>query len=162
MWKHKEAFVYLQEELGKLASEIGERLMKTPNNNLSIGNERTTHTHTLSLLPFSLLSDVHNTCTCTGMSLAKFAKGKEARFVGSMLFSRAVSGTRVIGLDEKKEVSGITFPAYGAHHDTYLFPYLTASASIGMTKEEIDIFIRRLRKVFQQHKKNVEKESPKE
>lgn len=76
-------------------------------------------------------------------------KHKDPTAVGSMLFSRNVSGVRVVLGNEKKSVAGITFEGFGAHSDNYPFsPYLTAAAAIGMTKNEVDRFIERLNKVL--------------
>lgn len=47
-----------------------------------------------------------------------------------------------------KEVSGHTFQGFGAHSNNYRCAYLTAAAAIGMTKEDVDSFIKRLDKVF--------------
>ena len=44
---------------------------------------------------------------------------------GSMLFSRFVSGTRVVTGVSNKKVAGIDFPGYGAHTDAYPVPTRT-------------------------------------
>lgn len=56
---------------------------------------------------------------------------------------------RVIPTDGKKsEICGRTFTSFGAHCDDYGSPYLTAAAAIGMTSQDIDLFITRLDKVL--------------
>ena len=57
--------MHLRDELGKVAKEFGERLLATPNNPISLG-----------------------------MTLTNFAGGKGTSYLGSMLFSRNVSGPR--------------------------------------------------------------------
>ena len=42
----------------------------------------------------------------------------------------------------------VSFPAWGSHWDKTEAPYLTAAAAIGMTKDDIETFIRRLDKVL--------------
>jgi len=81
-------------------------------------------------------------------------------FLGSMLFSRFVSGTRVVPVHKKAQVAGHSFEGFMAHIQGYPFPYLTAAAAIGLKKEEIDIFISRLDKVFSQFKKTRSGQSP--
>ena len=56
---------------------------------------------------------------------------------------------RVIAQGEWKEVSGHTFKGFGAHCDAYHCNYLTAAAALGMTKEDVDSFVKRLDKVLE-------------
>ena len=51
-------------------------------------------------------------------------------------------------MGENKEVSNYTFQGFGAHHNSYPCTYLTAAAAIGMTTQDVDLFIKRLDKVF--------------
>jgi O-phospho-L-seryl-tRNASec:L-selenocysteinyl-tRNA synthase len=48
----------------------------------------------------------------------------------------------------KTTISGLKITNFGAHCDSYNTPYLTAAASIGMTKTDVDIFVTRLDKVY--------------
>ena len=68
--------------------------------------------------------------------------------LGSKLFVRCVSGTRVISSTECKTISGHEFQGWGAHYDQYPSPYLTAAATIGMTTCDIDQFLQRFTKVM--------------
>ena len=43
--------------------------------------------------------------------------------------------------DSETNISGQAFKNYGSHIDNYRHAYLNASATIGLTKEEIDTFI---------------------
>lgn len=53
-------------------------------------------------------------------------------------------------------ISGLKLTNFGAHCDRYNTPYLTAAASIGMTKTDVDIFVTRLDKVLHKYKSSVE------
>ena len=72
--------------------------------------------------------------------------------LGSMLFTRCVSGTRAVSSDSTNRVNGVDFVGWGAHCDNYPHCNLTAGVGIGMTKPEIDVFIQRLDKVFKKWK----------
>ena len=108
-----------------LKRAAGERLLETPGNPISLGM-------TLSTL----------------VAPGEANDAERVTFFGSMLFSRCVSGTRTVPLGKSLEVGGITFQGYGAHHDCYPVPYLTAAASLGMTHQDVDDFCVRLRKSF--------------
>ena len=49
---------------------------------------------------------------------------------------------------DTKNINGYTFAGFGAHTATYPCSYLTAAAAIGMTKDDVDLFIKRLDKVL--------------
>lgn len=55
-------------------------------------------------------------------------------WAGSMLFSRNVSGTRVLVPTVRKTISGVEFEGYGTHIDSYPGVYLTAAAAVGMER----------------------------
>eukprot|EP00039_Didymoeca_costata_P007386 m.99126 g.99126 ORF g.99126 m.99126 type:complete len:473 (-) comp13666_c0_seq3:83-1501(-) len=122
--ERKENFLYLKERFGKLALDNNERLLETKNNTISLG---------MSLGNIKKIGDKH---------------GKDIKFLGSMLFSRCVSGTRVVLTNEKKTIADHKFQGYGAHLDEYTCPYLTAAAAIGMDKDEVDVFVDRLQKAI--------------
>jgi hypothetical protein len=79
-------------------------------------------------------------------------------FLGSMLFTRCVSGTRVVvpstarggGKDPTaKTIGPLTFPGYGSHADAYPpGPYLTAACALGVSRGEIEEFLKRLDKAM--------------
>ena len=73
---------------------------------------------------------------------------QSATYLGSMLFSRAVSGTRIVARGGSKTIGGHTFAGYGAHVDDYGSTYLTAACAIGMEEEEIGTFVARLDKAL--------------
>lgn len=119
--QRKEMYNYLRDELSKIATKHGERLLDTKNNPISMGM-------TLNSL---VTSDP-----------------KSVTMLGSMLFLRCVSGTRVVSTVDYKEVAGYKFEGWGAHTSKYPVPYLTAAAAIGMQKSDVDQFISRLDKVI--------------
>ena len=45
-----------------------------------------------------------------------------------------------------KEICGHVFTDWGAHANNYRCAYLTAAAAVGMTKAEVDTFLKRLDK----------------
>lgn len=69
-------------------------------------------------------------------------------FFGSMLWSRFVSGTRVVAQGNRQSVGGLMFDNYGAHTNSYKHTYMTAAAAIGGSSEEVDEFVSRLGKAF--------------
>eukprot|EP00053_Salpingoeca_punica_P000056 m.27107 g.27107 ORF g.27107 m.27107 type:complete len:516 (+) comp10035_c0_seq1:1396-2943(+) len=127
MAERKRMYDYLKEKLTKFAEAHGERVLHTPNNPISIGLSLT------SLPP------------CGDQSLT---------FFGSMLFSRGVSGTRVIVPQGQSTIGPRTFKSYGAHFDSYPCAYLTAAAAMGVTERDVDLFIARLDKAFDQYKRH--------
>ena len=68
--------------------------------------------------------------------------------IGSMLFSRCVSGTRVIAPGVIKTIGAHEFHDYGAHVTGYPHAYLTAAAAVGMAASDVDAFLSRLDKVL--------------
>jgi len=59
----------------------------------------------------------------------------------------------VVSPGAEKVIGPHTFANWGSHCDTYPFAYFTAAAAIGMNKEEVDIFAKRLDKVFTNFKR---------
>ncbi|KAK7070844.1 hypothetical protein SK128_002687 [Halocaridina rubra] len=109
----------LEELMEVVVQKNGLRLLSTKNNPISIG--------------MSLPQDSSSVLT----------------ELGSMLFLRGVSGTRVIATTDAKTISGHTFQGWGSHASDYPVAYLTAAASIGMTAEDINLFVQRLDKCLQ-------------
>ena len=64
-------------------------------------------------------------------------------FLGSMLFNRFVSGTRVVARGKQQAVEGVSFMGYGAHFDAYPHDYLTIAVALGTTRKDVDEFIAR-------------------
>ena len=127
--QRKAVYAHLKMQLSTLASAHGERLLDTPGNPISMA-----------------------------MTLGTFVEGLKAHgqsvtYIGSMLFSRGISGARVVAPGVEKEICGFTFTGYGSHTNAYPKPYITAAAAIGMTIQEVDICIQRLDRALQEVRK---------
>ena len=70
---------------------------------------------------------------------------KSLSMLGSMLFKRGVSGTRVVAQGKVQSIAGHSFQGYGAHYDCYPHTYLTFAAALGTTRQDVDEFLKRLR-----------------
>ncbi len=70
-----------------------------------------------------------------------------------MLFSRGVSGTRVVAPGEVRVIDRHRFVGYGAQCDAYPCAYITAAAAIGMTGEEVDAYVEKLERTIVEFKK---------
>lgn len=132
--ERKENFKKLKEEMTKLAEKYGERILEVKNN------------------PISLAMTLKNFAIDDGND--QFLKSVSE--IGSMLFTRGVSGTRVItGREEKIFQGNHVFKGWGSHYDNTDTPYITAAAAIGMTSNDINLFVKRLDKVLTQKTKEV-------
>ncbi|XP_015272243.1 PREDICTED: O-phosphoseryl-tRNA(Sec) selenium transferase [Gekko japonicus] len=117
--ERKEMFSYLSSELKNLAEAYSERLLETPHNPISLA---------MSLKKL----DEQNSTAVTQL--------------GSMLFTRQVSGARVVPLGSLQTVSGYAFKGFMSHTDSYPCAYLNAASAIGMSKQDVDVFLKRLDK----------------
>ncbi|XP_061392814.1 O-phosphoseryl-tRNA(Sec) selenium transferase [Musca vetustissima] len=73
--------------------------------------------------------------------------------LGSMLYTRGISGTRVVASGSVKSIDGYEFKNWGTHEDSACLPYLTAAASIGITRKDIDVFIKKLSELLESLRK---------
>lgn len=69
--------------------------------------------------------------------------------------SPCASDCRVVTPGTRKTIGPHPFSNWGAHHDAYPSPYFTAAAAIGMKKEEVDTFAKRLDKTFTKFKRKI-------
>jgi len=120
--KRRENHKYLKDSMLKFAEKYGEQVINTPNNQISIG---------LSLATL-------------GEDLEKEQRTSVVTELGSMLFHRNVCGSRVITCAESKTIENYVFKGWGSHCSNYPFPYLTAAATIGMERSDVDGFIKKL------------------
>lgn len=117
--ERKEMFIYLRQKLRNLSTRHNEKILITKRNPISIA-----------------------------LTLETFDKAKVS-MIGSMLFTRGVSGCRVISTSDSKSIDGHKFQGWGSHiTNSNNIPYITAAASLGVTKTEIDTFIDKLDKVL--------------
>ncbi|XP_054996736.1 O-phosphoseryl-tRNA(Sec) selenium transferase [Sorex araneus] len=129
--ERKEMFSYLSSQLKTLSEAYGERLLQTPHNPISLA------------VTLQTLDE---------------PRDKAVTQLGSMLFTRQVSGARVVPLGSVQTVNGYTFKGFMSHANNYPCAYLNAAAAIGMTKQDVDLFIKKLDKCL----KTVRKEQSKE
>lgn len=117
--ERKDFFVYLRQKLRNLSIRHDEKILITKRNPISIA-----------------------------MTLENFDKSKVS-MIGSMLFTRGVSGCRIISTNETKTIDGYKFQGWGSHisHSNNT-PYITAAAGLGITRSEVDSFIDKLDKVL--------------
>ncbi|XP_067278349.1 O-phosphoseryl-tRNA(Sec) selenium transferase [Pseudorasbora parva] len=129
--ERKELYSHLAQELKALAERHGERLLHTPHN------------------PISLAMSLNHLQTHSNAAVTQ---------LGSMLFTRQVSGARVVPLGVEQTVSGHAFKGFMSHTDSYPCPYLNAASAIGITKEDITLCIKRLDKCIKSLRKEASAE----
>jgi hypothetical protein len=116
-----------------LLPAYGERVLITKNNKISIA------------------------CTLTTLNTKVFQPNNiNATYFGSYLFSRRVSGVRVVNSSFGKQatIGNTKLTNYGSNSETYPhLPYFTCAASIGQERSEIEVFIHRLREAFEHFSK---------
>jgi len=121
--------------LTKVAEKYGERVLSCPNNSISFG----------------ITVDGLGRPRTEGEDLVDHHKriATEISYFGSMLFTRCVSGTRVVPRAQSKTL-GFThaFRGFGSSTDEYPYAYLTAACAIGVTEIEMNEFFVRLDKTF--------------
>ena len=61
---------------------------------------------------------------------------------------------RVVAMGSEKTIGPHRFVNWGSHSNDYPCAYFTAAAAIGMTREEIDTYIKKLDKVFTKFKQS--------
>jgi O-phospho-L-seryl-tRNASec:L-selenocysteinyl-tRNA synthase len=74
--------------------------------------------------------------------------------LGSMLFTRQISGARVVKLGTKQTIDTYEFINYGAHSSNIQYSYLTVAAAIGIEEHDIEIFMKKFDNVYQKLRRN--------
>ncbi|XP_028413229.1 O-phosphoseryl-tRNA(Sec) selenium transferase-like isoform X2 [Dendronephthya gigantea] len=123
MSERKDVYNYLAEGLKKLAEKHGQKLLNTKHNPISLAMS---------------LQEVEGGLRATG--------DDGMTQLGSMLFTRCVSGARVVPPNATKDINGFKFNGWGAHTNNYPCAYMTAAAALGMSKDDVDTFLKRLEK----------------
>jgi len=97
----------------KVALEHNEKIIENPNNKISIA---------MSLV-----------------ELCKEARKKsEITYLGSLFYSRQISGIRILAASDEINFNGYKFKNYGSHSNNYpILPYANFAAAIGITKKEV-------------------------
>ncbi|XP_068612000.1 O-phosphoseryl-tRNA(Sec) selenium transferase [Brachionichthys hirsutus] len=124
--ERKEVYSFLAEELKTLAAAHGERLLHTPHN------------------PISLAMSLDH---------LQVGSGKAVTQLGAMLFTRQVSGARVVALGQEQTIGGHTFHGFMSHSEDYPCPYLNAASAVGITRGDVSLCVKRLDKCLKALKK---------
>jgi len=129
-----------QQKMERAASVFGERVLNCPRNTISFG---------MTLDNLATASDDDG------------SQNKEITKFGSMLFTRCISGTRVVPRGESKTISGHTFVGFGSSHERYPHVYMTAACVVGMGESEMNEFFIRLEKSWKDYCAKRDKERKK-
>jgi O-phospho-L-seryl-tRNASec:L-selenocysteinyl-tRNA synthase len=135
----RELVAAFSSQLRATAEKHGERLLLSPENSISFAMtlDNVVRVKSDSETASEYLRSISNL-------VSKF---------GAMLFSRCVSGTRVVPRGESKVMSGEEFKCFGSSFEDYPHAYMTAACAIGVSHFEVDEFFTRLDKALQQYKK---------
>lgn len=76
---------------------------------------------------------------------------KDISSFGAMLFTRCVSGTRVIPRAETKTMDTYVFEGFGSSVHNFPHAYMTAACAIGVSPAEVDEFFIRLDKTLAEY-----------
>ncbi|CAM9343307.1 unnamed protein product, partial [Phaeothamnion confervicola] len=131
LWERHELVDSFRARLAAAAAAHGERMLDTPGNSISFA---------MTLERLHQAGADAAIAAGADAAAATAAGGRATSFLGSMLFTRCVSGTRVVvpGAAGKKTVAGLPFAGYGASVDDYGSSYLTAACAIGLTRPEVE------------------------
>ncbi|KAL3668232.1 hypothetical protein V7S43_006329 [Phytophthora oleae] len=127
--ERKHLAAYMREKLEALAAEEGERVLRVSSNEISF-----------ALTLGTLCSEV----------MDEKEKSQQLTFLGAMLFSRGVSGARVVSCLDHKTIAGHEFNSFGAHHDGFPVAYVTFACALGMQRDEVDLLVTKVRKTIQE------------
>jgi hypothetical protein len=78
----------------------------------------------------------------------KALQTSSATMLGAMLWQRHVSGVRVICRHKRQSVAGIEFEGYGSSCNEYPHDYMTAAAALGVSREDVDVFVDKVKKCW--------------
>ncbi|RMX66917.1 hypothetical protein DD238_000952 [Peronospora effusa] len=136
--ERKHLAAYMREKLEIVAMEEGERVLHVSSNEISFA---------LTLATFC--SEVED----------RQEKSRRLTLLGAMLFSRGVSGARVVSCLDCKTIAGHDFISFGAHYDEFPVAYVTFACALGMKRSEVDLLVTKLRKIMHDWRAN-EKKTP--
>jgi O-phospho-L-seryl-tRNASec:L-selenocysteinyl-tRNA synthase len=130
----KEKYIKLKDLMTKIAEKYSERILLNPNNKISIA-----------------------------MTLSKICKPesskKDITYLGSLFYTRQISGIRIIAPSEAINFNGYKFSNYGSHSDSYPFiPYCAFACALGITDQEITSFASKFSQIVDLYSKNIMKE----
>mmetsp|Transcript_29265 Transcript_29265/g.61230 ORF Transcript_29265/g.61230 Transcript_29265/m.61230 type:complete len:511 (-) Transcript_29265:406-1938(-) len=135
------------DQLRAVAAKYGERVLSCPDNTISFGMTLD------SLAPPQEVDEDEATY--------HHRISKDITRLGAMLFSRCVSGTRVVPRGVHKTMGTQEFAGFGSSTVGYPHAYMTAACAIGLTEPEMQEFLRRLDKTLKDFvKKKTKKQAP--
>ncbi len=109
--ERKELYEYTKEQLRPLLAKYGEQILENKDNKISIA---------ISL-----------------QNLSRLTK-KDINAFGAYLYTRRVSGIKVVAGYKSKTVCGIGFSNYGSHTEAYSqLPYMAFAVAVGCLKPEV-------------------------
>ncbi|KAL3763987.1 hypothetical protein ACHAW5_007606 [Stephanodiscus triporus] len=146
--ERKRLAVVFRQRLEMVANLFKERILNCPRNSISFG--------------ITLDNLVASDGTNSGSEqLLQGEQNNQITKFGSMLFTRCISGTRVVPRNESKSISGHTFHGFGSSHEQYPHAYMTAACAVGMGEGEMNEFFERLEKSWKDYCAKREKEARK-
>ena len=132
--ERRQLMIDFKSKFEEVAKKYGERSLVCPKNTISYGITLDTLSQPLE-----------------GEDPQSINAGKLTSSFGSMLFTRCVSGTRVVAKGGLKTMGGQDFVGFGSSTDNYSSSYLTAACAIGLTENEMNEFFKRLDKCFKDY-----------
>jgi O-phospho-L-seryl-tRNASec:L-selenocysteinyl-tRNA synthase len=129
----------------RVATVFGETVLNCPRNTISFG------------MTLDNLATINGSDDVAESMQQKELNSQITKF-GSMLFTRCISGTRVVPRGSTKAISGHTFEGFGSSNDDYPYAYMTAACAVGMGEEEMNEFFVRLEKSWIDYRKKLEQE----
>jgi len=85
------------------------------------------------------------------ISLDKFEG--DVKSIGSMLFTRNVSGPRVVTCTDKKQIGSLQFERFGCSSNSFNQPYLALAVAIGMNENEPADLVDKIVSVLKEYNK---------
>jgi O-phospho-L-seryl-tRNASec:L-selenocysteinyl-tRNA synthase len=132
--ERKEKYIKLKDMMTKVAEKYSEKILSNPNNKISIA------------------------MTLGSICKAESSK-KDITYLGSLFYTRQISGIRIIAPSEAINFNGYKFSNYGSHSNSYPFiPYCAFACAIGITDEEITSFVSKFTQIIELYSKNTLKE----
>ena len=153
-----EQFGYLRSRLGELAARHGERVLASPGNPISVAMSLGRLEADMEEARRASSGEAGTSGGEGGAPAAAAPVGNGSggggksgarapppvTFLGSMLFARCVSGTRVVARGAVTSIGPHRFVGYGSSVDAYPCAYLSAAGALGVTRGDVDAFIERL------------------
>ena len=176
----------LRASMAALAAAHGERMLHTPDNPISLGmtldrldaaavdqlaaEAESAAVKDDSHSPDQLQSRMASVSISSVSTTASSVAGVGSRapssggsftpsYLGSLLFSRNVSGPRCLSPSStpSSTIGGLRFEHYGTHCSSYPHAYVTAACGVGMDEEEVSRFVQRLDKCIAHFHKQKDK-----